>query len=367
MGRVVGVDVTRGLAVLGMFAAHVGAAGPQPWSGTGLLHLADGRSAATFAFLAGVSAALLSGGRVPPSGREMTWARVRVLARAVLLVPLGALLVLLPAPVAIILPGYAVMFALVALTLSWPRWALVLGAVVLAAVGPVLVQWAAPVVGSEPPVPWDPVGLLVGDYYPAVVWTAYLLVGLAVGRCDLRTTTTAVRLVAVGIPCALLGYGVPTLLTTRIEVSPTARGLLDVTPHADTGPEVLGNVGVTLVVLGLALLAGRAVPRLLAPLAATGALALTVYTAQVVVIAVLGPAVVHDADNDVLVRFVVATLVLTTLWRVTLGRGPLERVLHSTSTAIADAALPRARGTSGTPSDPREDLAVRHEEPPVRG
>lgn len=364
MARVVGVDVTRGLAVLGMFAAHVGAAGPDLWSGTGLLGLADGRSAATFAFLAGVSAALLSGGVTPPSGRAMTWARVRVLARAVLLIPLGAVLVLLPAPIAIILPGYAVMFALVALTLSWPRWALLAGAVVLAAVGPVLVQSAAPTVGSEPPVPWDPVGLLLGHYYPAVVWTAYLLVGLAVGRCDLRTTTTAVRLVAVGVPCAVLGYGVPTLLLNHGHVTGTARALLDVEPHADTGPEALGNVGVALVVLGLALLAGRAVPRLLAPLGATGALALTVYTAQVVVIAVLGPAVVRDSHNEVLVGFVLVTLVITTLWRAVLGRGPLERALHSASTAIADAVLPRAAPDL---SDPHEDLAVRHEEPPVRG
>lgn len=359
MGRVVGVDVTRGLAVLGMFAAHVGEAGPDPWSGTGLLHLADGRSAATFAFLAGVSAALLSGGPHPPSGRAMTWARARVLARAVLLVPLGAVLVLLPAPVAIILPGYAVMFALVAVALGWPRWVLLGTAAVLAVVGPLVVRSAEPLVGSAPPAPWDPLSLVVGDYYPAVVWTAYLLVGLAVGRCDLRSTTTAVRLVAVGTPCALLGYGVPTLLLTRGAVDGTARDLLDVTPHADTGPEVLGNVGVTLVVLGLALLAGRAAPRLLAPLAATGALALTVYTAQVVVIAVLGPAVVHDAHNDVLVRFVVVTLVLTTLWHLTLGRGPLERLLHRLSTALAGVVV--ARPTA--PPDPERQVVAPSGEP----
>lgn len=357
-----------------MLVAHVGAAGPDLWSGTGLLGLADGRSAATFAFLAGVSAALLSGGANPPSGRAMTYARVRVLARAAMLVPLGAVLVLLPTPIAIILPGYAVMFALLSLALSWPRRALVTAAAVLAVVGPVLVRAAEPTVGRGSPTPWDPAGLVLGHYYPAVVWTAYLLVGLAVGRCDLRTTATAVRLVAVGVPCAVVGYGVPTLVLASAGAAgldERTRALVSVEPHADTAPEVLGNLGVSLSVLGLALLAGRAAPRLLAPLAATGALALTAYTGQVVAIAALGPGVVHDARNTVLVAFVLVTVLAATAWRAALGRGPLERALHAWSTAVADAVAGRPPAGPAEPSDARsdlrEDLAVRHEEPPVRG
>lgn len=362
MERVVGVDVTRGLAVLGMFAAHVGSAGPDLWSGTGLLGLADGRSAATFALLAGLSAALLSGGHRPVQGDALRRARVRILTRAVLLVPLGAALVLLRTPVAVILPGYAVMFALVTVALRWRVPVLLGAAAVVVLVGPPVVQAARSGldVGGTP-VPWRPLGLLVGEYYPAAVWIAYLLVGLAVGRTDLLARRTAVRLTAVGAACAVVGYLPATLLLAAGVPDPRAAALLSVEPHADTAPEVVGNVGVSLLVLGLACLAARRLPRTLYPLAATGALALTVYCAQLVVIAGLGPVVVRDARNEVLLGFVVVTLLLTTVWRLTLGRGPLERLLHGASSAAADAVVPRER------SGASQDLAVQHGEPAVGG
>src|SRR5690606_11520134 len=57
--RIDGLDLARGLAVLGMFVAHVGTAG-NAYPPTEVGQLADGRSAALFALLAGVSVALLS-------------------------------------------------------------------------------------------------------------------------------------------------------------------------------------------------------------------------------------------------------------------------------------------------------------------
>src|SRR4051794_501567 len=56
--RVVGVDLARALAVLGMFASHVG---PDPDAGgvNTILQAASGRASALFAFLAGVSLVLM--------------------------------------------------------------------------------------------------------------------------------------------------------------------------------------------------------------------------------------------------------------------------------------------------------------------
>jgi Heparan-alpha-glucosaminide N-acetyltransferase, catalytic len=60
--RVLGVDVARGVALLGMMATHVfdeiTDTGP-----TATAVVAAGRSAATFAFIAGLGVALLTGGR----------------------------------------------------------------------------------------------------------------------------------------------------------------------------------------------------------------------------------------------------------------------------------------------------------------
>ncbi|MBC7292228.1 MAG: DUF1624 domain-containing protein [Actinotalea sp.] len=322
-----------------MFVAHVGAGGPDFWSGTGWFQVADGRSAATFALLAGLSAALLSRGpgtTAAATGRDLTVARTRILVRAALLLPIGAALVALGTPVAVILPAYAVMFALLTPLLRVvPRW-LVAAAAAVAMVGPAVALVGRELLrrpdGSLPVV----VDLLVGEHYPVVVWFAYLLVGLAVGRLDLGSPTTARRLAVVGAAALVAGYGTAAVALRTLPADATvARALLTAEPHADTLPEVVGNVGVSLLLLAALLSLGRRVPVLLTPLAATGALALTAYVAHVAAIAVLGDEAVWGPGNGDLVAFVVVTLVLTTAWRALLGRGPLERVLHEASTRVA--------------------------------
>jgi uncharacterized membrane protein len=351
--RLVGVDATRGLAVLGMFTAHVGSAGTDFWSGTGWFQAADGRSAATFALLAGLSAALLSGGSAPPPGRprdphddagsRAAWrfARVRILVRAALLLPIGALLIALGTPVAVILPAYAVMFALLVPFLRVrPAWLLAVAGTV-AVLGPPVALAGRAVLGDAGGLP-QPVDLLVGEHYPVVVWFAYLLVGLAVGRQDLSSPTTTRRLAVVGAVALALGYGTAAAAMRALPADALVlRALLTSEPHADTTPEVVGNVGVSLVALAALLALGRRAPALLTPLAATGALALTAYVVHVVVIAALGDDAVWGPENTDLLAFVLVTLAATTAWRAALGRGPLERLLHATSEAVARADADR--------------------------
>lgn len=334
--RLVGVDATRGLAVLGMFAAHVGAAGPDFWAGTGWLQVADGRSAATFAMLAGLSAALLSGGPVPAEGAALRFARVRILVRAALLVPIGVVLIALGTPVAVILPAYAVMFALLVPVLRVPPAWLVAAAGAVAVVGPPLALAGRAVLPGADSGLSQPVDVLVGQHYPVVVWSAYLLVGLAVGRLDLAAPTTSRRLAVVGAVALVAGYGTSAVALRVLPESATVlRALLTAEPHADTLPEVVGNLGVSLLVLALLLAVGRRAPAVLVPVAATGALALTAYVVHVVVIAALGDDAVFGPENGDLVAFVVVTVVATTAWRAALGRGPLERALHRVSTDAA--------------------------------
>ncbi len=345
MQRIVGVDLLRGLAVLGMFAAHVGNDVPPFWSPSGWLVVADGRSAATFALLAGVSAALLSGGAQPLEGPRLRHAVVRILARAVALWPLGTVMIALGTPVAVILPTYAVMFALVAVALRWRLGTLLGVAATIAVIGPVVwlaVRGASSAVGI-PRLP-QALDVLFGTHYPAVVWMAYLLVGVTIGRADLTSPRTLGRLALLGAGLAVAGYGVGALATEALAPQHTVqRLLLSIAPHANTTTEVVGNIGVSLLLLaGCVVLARRAAP-LVAPLAATGALALTAYCGHLVAIATLGDRVVRMPSNGVLVTFVLVTLAVTWAWRTLAGRGPLERLLHSWSTTVADAVVPGGR------------------------
>ncbi|MFD1531718.1 heparan-alpha-glucosaminide N-acetyltransferase domain-containing protein [Pseudonocardia aurantiaca] len=75
--RVVGVDVARGLALIGMMATHVFATLDDNDNPTVATVVASGRAAATFVLVAGVSLAFLSGRRTAVRGRDRGVGRAR--------------------------------------------------------------------------------------------------------------------------------------------------------------------------------------------------------------------------------------------------------------------------------------------------
>src|ERR687893_223650 len=303
--RIGGLDVARGLAVLGMFGAHLGDTGDLGWDPATWRALVDGRSSILFATLAGVSIALISGGRTPSAGRELARARTRVLVRAAWVFAIGGVLELLDTFVAVILGVYAVLFVLALPFLRWPPARLVLAAGVVALTAPPLTLAVGQYATARDEEGNGFAFLLFTGYYPAAVWLAFVLVGLAVGRLGLPSARGPARLVARGAAAAGSGFA-------------------GAEPHSSTPFEVVGSGGVAVAVIGVCLLAADLLPRLLYPLASVGALALSVYTAQIVAIAVLHVEFAEDWGRWV--RFTLTALLLATVWRLRLGRGPLERL-----------------------------------------
>ncbi|MFG2376864.1 hypothetical protein ACGFY9_36040 [Streptomyces sp. NPDC048504] len=98
------IDLARGLAVLGMYAPHVG---PDPAIGGPLglvLELARGRSSALFA---GFSLVLITGRPEPRTGRARRQAVGRSVIRALVLMALGYALTALDTDVDVILSATA--------------------------------------------------------------------------------------------------------------------------------------------------------------------------------------------------------------------------------------------------------------------
>ncbi|OLT14462.1 hypothetical protein BJF78_19080 [Pseudonocardia sp. CNS-139] len=110
-GRLLGVDAARAVALVGMFATHLlplRAGGAETLTGL----LADGRSAALFAVLAGVGIALGTGGtRPPPDARAHAAAAAGLLVRGALVGLVGLWLAGLDPTVAVILAYYGLLFA----------------------------------------------------------------------------------------------------------------------------------------------------------------------------------------------------------------------------------------------------------------
>ncbi len=370
-GRLLGVDLARGTAVLGMYAAHVG---PDPSVGGPVgfvMEVTHGRSSALFALLAGFSLVLITGRSHPKRGRQGRQAVGRILIRSAVLLVLGTALTAMGTPVDVILAYYGLAFvvALPLYRLSARSLALVAaaGALVLpqvlyairvsAAGG----TWADSVIGDDPLARVSGtdgmVGLLFTGDYPVLTWAPFLIAGMAVARLDLTAAAVRTRLLLTGAALAVVGYGsswlalglFPWARTSIAAVTdgasplnawwsdtggdPTANTpawLLVAAPHSETTLSILGNTGVALAVLACccALVERRRRLRgVVSPVTAVGSMSLTAYVANILGIRAAGIEDVPGSSLWVLLCFVVAVMVSAVAWRRHFRRGPLEYLL----------------------------------------
>lgn len=374
-GRIVGVDVARALALVGMMATHLlpGIEGSHvPWP----QQLAGGRASALFAVLAGVSVALVSGRTTPVHGRARYAASVRLVVRAVLIGALGLLLGLVPSGIAVILAYYGVLFLLALPFLGLRARSLAALAVVWVLVMPAVSLVARRhlpehVVGSPTPDSLLTPHLLLNElllvgYYPAAVWLAYLLAGMALGRLDLRRRFVGVQVLAGGLVLAMVATLVSRTLLDRPDAAAALAGtypdrsvgadpvalqaalthglhgtsptgswwwLATVAPHSGTPLDLAATIGSAMAVLGLCLLLTRVQPRVWAAAFGAGAMTLSLYTLHVVLMGrgwwpeLETPD--HYDDQVLIVLGVGAVLALVPL------RGPLETVVAIVSRAAA--------------------------------
>ncbi|WP_168801681.1 DUF418 domain-containing protein [Glycomyces buryatensis] len=234
LGRIVGLDAARALAVFGMYYAHVG-----PWpneTGTWksfLMEIPHGRSSALFATLAGLSLVLLAGGSRPKTGPPGRQAVVRIVIRSVLLLAFGSWLVATGTSIVVILAYYGLFFLLALPFIKLRARTLAIFAVVVGIGGPLLIQylrtvdtsWMDGFTAKDPLAMWSGEGLvslLFNGGYPGLAWMAYIFAGMAVGKLDLAKLAIQVRLLIIGPVLALLGYGGAWLIGKFLPAADTA-------------------------------------------------------------------------------------------------------------------------------------------------
>jgi uncharacterized membrane protein YeiB len=310
-----------------MFAAHtIRVPGEQIY---------DGRSAILFATIAGVSLGLLTGAASPPPPGARGPARLVVLTRGAVLVLLGlAITMFLRPPIYVILDVYGFGFVLLLGVLFAARPVLAVVGGVLTVVGPLAVAGLSETTDPESlPAPIQVfAGWLVYGPYPLLVWLVFLLAGLVVARSDLRDRVTAAIALVGGLLAAVVGYVAGHLVPG---VSAAA--------HSGTTAEILGSGGLAIAIVGAFSLldsatgvgerVAKVIRFVLAPLAAAGAMALTLYTAHAVVLAIFRGTSEQPERWEVpswaFPALVIGALVVATLWRRFLGIGPLERGLRA--------------------------------------
>ncbi|WP_105035236.1 heparan-alpha-glucosaminide N-acetyltransferase domain-containing protein [Cryobacterium aureum] len=317
--RVVAIDVARGLAIIGMFVAH---AVPR---GSDAELLVDGRSSILFATLAGVSLGILTGSqRALPRGQRSERV-IGILVRALFLFLLGVLLSSLHSGVAVILHFYALMFLLLIPMLFLPRWLLGLIGVIFLVGTPLLGAAQGEVDAGAPPISSFVDYFFLNGAYPVLIWMPFLIAGLIIARSNLARPKTQVALVGVGASATIAGYGAAIVVPG-----------ISADAHSGSIAEVIGSGGFAVLLIG-ALLWLTAVERgalartrrgIFWPIAATGSMALTVYTVQIIALAVIAGGTEIDYPGwPLLVGMLLLTFLGAGLWRQFLGKGPLERLL----------------------------------------
>ena len=325
--RIDGIDLARFLAIVGMMAAHLlvndsfditqpsSLANPGAWPA-----VFDGRSAALFGLLAGVSVAIVSRRPLSLGGTNVPMLRLNLFARGVVIAGIGILLEEIQYAIAVVLTVYGFVFIALALVVrQGPRRLLGMAAVsMLLGTGSVMLAELVP--GSV----WEPNGVIikvfVGGMYPLFIWVGYGLVGMAVMRMGLHEVSLQRRMAAIGASVALAAYclgavvsrtlehvelpGLSDLATGESQPSATDLGVPEIAPpvtdwryvmlsaeaHSGGLLDVIGSLGVAVAVLGACLMICRSgrVLRLTRPLRDAGAMPLTIYILHILTAAVVG-------------------------------------------------------------------------------
>jgi hypothetical protein len=302
-----------------------------------------------------------------------------LVVRALLIALVGLFLGGLDTNIAVILTYYGVLFVLGLPFLGLRSGALFSLAAAWLVVVPAmshLVRPALPPRGVDSPTfgalahPWQLfTELTLTGYYPAVVWVAFLLAGMAVGRHDLRRWSTAVGLAGAGAVLAAASVLASALLVDRPEATAALRasigqdvpldvlrnalaeGLYGTTPtdtwwwlavrapHSGTPFDLAHTIGTALLVIGLCLALGKALPRIATVVFGAGAMTLSLYTLHVVL---RTPDWLPEQDWATYGKHLAVVLLIGAFYRLARMSGPLERLVALAAGATTRAVRGRA-------------------------
>lgn len=355
VARIAGYDFARALAVLGMiivnfrYLMEADENGPE-WL-VRLTGWLDGRPAAAFAVLAGVSLTLMLK-RNPAGDRTVRLrnARATVWKRALFLFTIGlAFLQIWPPD---ILHFYGVYFALCACCLSASDrtlWHLAAGVLFVATA---LLVGFETVAGESwvdigDPAFWTPLGLLrnafIDGYYPVFPWIGFILIGMWLGRRDLSDPSQRRRLaIAAAAVFGIAEMGARLIANfSRMHTFVTDIPMIDYFFEAYPFPPTAtyffsaGSTAVLAILMSMITAEHPSLRRWNAPVLAVGRMALSVYVLHILAGFLLLIGIGRlDAENSLIFACVsaVACCILALLgcrfWLQHFKHGPLEALMR---------------------------------------
>ena len=350
--RIVGIDVARALAVIGMvivnFKVVLGEEG-QNWVKL-LASVFDGKASATFVVLAGVGIALGTNSALRNNDLiKLRMARTKLAKRALFLFVIGlSYMVIWPADI-LHFYGVYMLFTLLLIT-SKPQRILMWAAAVILTY-PFLLYWFDYETGWNLDTLeyldfWEFGGFLrnlfINGFHPVLPWVSFMLIGFWYGKQDLKSDQFLKKAIGVS-SVGFIGIQFLSYFSIRILSNGNEETLSDLSEIIGTNPMpplpiyMINGIAIAILVISLCILLGKnyATNKVVVALNNTGQLALTFYVAHVVLgmglIEAVSPSKMRTYSIEFsfgyALVFSLLCILFANLWLKFKPHGPLEWIM----------------------------------------
>jgi len=298
--RIVGIDVARALAVIGMIIVNFKIAFGDKGNESFKLFagIFEGKAAATFVVLAGIGIAFMSNNAVKSKNKQkINIARIKILKRAVILFAIGLLYT--PIWVADILHFYGIYMLFTLLLLSSSKKIILSSALFLILLYPILMLiWNYDTGWNFETFNyldfWSPLGfirnLFYNGFHPVIPWTAFMFIGLWFGKQDLTDNKFIKKSLWISLSIFIV-----TILISKILITLLSNGnqiiAIDLQQIIGTNPMpplpiyMISGSSIAIFIISLSILISQKFKKniVISALHKTGQLALTFYIAHVII------------------------------------------------------------------------------------
>lgn len=351
--RIVGIDVARALAVIGMiivnFKIVLGDNGLN-WIKY-IVNIFDGKAAATFVVLAGIGLALMTNTAIKNNDKEkLKIARIRIVKRAIFLFLIGTSYISIwPAD---ILHFYGIYMLITVLFLTSSKKNILLSGVLLIIVYPILMLfwdyetgWNFNSLAYQDL--WTVNGfirnLFYNGFHPVIPWAAFMLIGYWFGKQDLNNSKFVKKAFwissAIFTGIQLLSYTIILILSEgNYETKKVLTDILGTHPMPPLPLYMFNGITIAITIISACILIAKRFEKniIIDALNKTGQLALTFYVAHVIIGMGIVETISPEKTGTYSVEFsLIYALVFSLLcilfaviWRKYKNSGPLESLMR---------------------------------------
>lgn len=351
--RIIGIDVARALAVIGMiivnFKIVFGSKG-QGWVQF-LASIFDGKAAATFVVLAGTGLALMTNSAIKNNDlTKLKIVRIRILKKALFLFIVGiSYIAIWPAD---ILHFYGIYMLIIVFVLTSHQKVIITTALAIILAFPILLLFWNYEMG------WDfnslkyldfwtakgfMRNLFFNGFHPVIPWVAFMLFGYWFGKQDLHNEKFVKKSFVISlssfIAIQLLSYGSISLLSENIQENTSELiEILGTSPMPPLPIYMFNGIAIAFTIISACIIIAKRFENtiIINALYKTGQLALTFYVAHIVIgmgiIEIINPSKMGNYSIEFSIAYALvfsfACILFALAWRKHKKLGPLEWLMR---------------------------------------